>query len=222
MPEQGDARVKIKSRVNVSGVRAKARRAAAAGPQARRAAIREMLRPVLGVVEQQAPRDTQRYVRAYAIAGVDLGVPLAVPPVRPGRFAEDFLPKLRKQYEYWQMRQNQYIAANRTHQPYYRKIVRRVERARIELERWDPTAIIILGRGKRITRAVDKVYGGRGRFLEVGDKTFAELRNQEPHARIVEARIFRMREILRNAGRAVGLARAKRAHLRELRAAQAA
>jgi len=207
------------SKTDISKMLAKHRKILEAGPEARRAGLRELATPVLRQVESLAPRDTQRYVRAYMQAGQELGVPVAVPQVVKGHFADEFLPRLKAQLSYWMTRQRQYENAGRTREKYYRKILRRVNQCRTQLERWDPSAIIVFGRhGKTVTRAISQVYGGAGRFVDVGSRTFLQLTNKEPHARIVESRHFPMREILKS-GKAVGLAKAKREHLKAIKAA---
>lgn len=218
----------MKSSLDMRKMTEKHRRWKAAGPVARRAGLREMARPIFQVVSQKGPRDTNRYVRAYMVASNELGIGLAIPAVKPGHFANEFLPMLRRQVAYWEMRDEQYRRENRTHQKYYRKIQARLMKAREQLQKWDETSIIIFGRASRaqgggatLTRAVSRVFGGEGRFIDHDHLTFIQIVNKEPHARIVEARIFpEAKQLLSGkAARTVGLKAIKGAHLRVLKAA---
>lgn len=87
------------------------------------------------------------------------------------------------------------------------------------------TAIVIGGRGRAPGGAPEtarqlqtfraKVYGGTGRVFEVGGKAFYELRNREPHARIVEKR-WRVAARAAAGLRGLGLRRASNAYLKTL------
>lgn len=212
-----------RGKTDISKMLAKHRAIVNAGPKARQAALREVAGPILAAVEAQAPRDTNRYVRAYMQAANQIGVGKAEPPVQEGKFAEEFLTRLETQVSYWQTRYNQYVNAGRTKERYFRKIEKRLTKAREQLQKWNPSAIIIFGRrsakgGNTLTRAIGEVYGGEGRFVESGNRTFLQLVNKEPHARIVETRHFGMRSLLNRATKGTGVSRAKAAHLKVLKA----
>jgi hypothetical protein len=207
-----------RGKTDISKMLAKHRRLAAAGPEARRAALREMLKPVLAEVEAKAPRDTNRYVRAYMQARLGLGIPGVIPGVEKSEFLETVVWRLRRQLGLWEARMEYMRREGRTDEKYYRKVVRNVERLREMGAKYTDSSIVIFGRGEQIHRTISTIYGGEGRFVDLGNRTFAQLINREPHARIVESRHFAMRQLLYRQGKNVGLARAKAAHLRELKA----
>jgi len=90
----------------------------------------------------------------------------------------------------------------RTAQPYYAKMVRmaehagkQVERAARELTRaegseafifFDAESIVQRKQNRSLSTVRHTVYGGEGRIVRHGTTAFVELRNKEPHARIVE------------------------------------
>ena len=92
--------------------------------------------------------------------------------------------------------------AKRTAQPYYAKMKRlarraekQIERAARELEKaegseafvfFDVEGITQRRQGRSLSTVRDTVYGGEGRMLRHGTTAYVELRNKEPHARIVE------------------------------------
>mgnify|MGYP007005604090 CR=1 FL=1 len=83
----------------------------------------------------------------------------------------------------------------RRHEKAWVKATGYVQRANEEKAKLTPTSIAIglYGRGRKGraigTQIVKTVYGGDGRVLSSADATVIELRNKEPHARILESRL---------------------------------
>jgi hypothetical protein len=91
----------------------------------------------------------------------------------------------------------------RTRQPYYKKILKRLraaekklKRVREEIEKaagvtgvifFSSESVVGRNRNQAFTTVRATVYGGEGRVVVENGRTFVELRNQEPHVRVVEA-----------------------------------
>lgn len=111
-----------------------------------------------------------------------------------------------------------------------RKAEKQVARAEEELALFDrsPFAIVMGGRRTKSAAALGrlstvrtKVYGGTATVRELGAMTVVELRNKEPHARIVEKRDRTMRGALAAGFRGTGLRRIGRRHLEAATAGRA-
>jgi ribosomal protein L18E len=181
----------------------------------------ELVRRVGGrvqtTIEKDWPRDTNRSVRGFAMAHRDIGVQgVIVPAVRESAYTRQNLQRLVRQVRAagravnkWARIEQLYVRANRTHQKYYRTILKelrfhtkRFNRATEELERFtravkEGGTPVVIGQGRkkyrrgvstptRIATVRSAVYGGEGRVRRSGDATVAEIRNKEPHVRIVE------------------------------------
>jgi len=135
-----------------------------------------------------------------------------------------------------------YRLRGRTGEPYYRKIVSRKNKARKTADRgmeelakaMESDGFLFMDRGgfvygtnrgnlknhnlKRLTTVRTKVYGGAGKRMVVNGQRFLELKNFEPHARIVE-RVARHGHPLRvamSSVRVVGMRRASDAYMKKL------
>ena len=111
-----------------------------------------------------------------------------------------------EQYQRWDAeappRKDGKPRSKRTAQPYYAKMVRveqsslkRLKRATEELAKargsdgfvfFDVEGIAQRKQGRKLSTVREKVYGGEGRVIRGGTMAVVELRNKEPHARIVE------------------------------------
>lgn len=141
---------------------------------------------------------------------------VVVPALKESAYNERNLQRLQSQVAFYAKTVNRwagyeaaYARANRTHQGYYRVILkeirfheRRYRRAVEELFRLaraieEGGTPVVIGSGrKKLRRGVPThtriatvratVYGGEGRIRRSGDATVAEIRNKEPHTRIVE------------------------------------
>ncbi len=181
-------------------------------PTAREHALTAMGREFALVLERYWPRDTNRSARGWLIAANEAGLgPLIIPPVKSSKFADQWLLRLGRQlnkasqsYEFWsKIVDHRYERTGRKGKWYTDALKhrdnasKRLEAARRELKRFNKIegegggAIVIFGNSKK--RSLDltvryKIYGGRGRRIETGTTSYAELANLEPHVRIVESR----------------------------------
>jgi hypothetical protein len=147
-----------------------------------------------------APVDTGRFRKNLAEAANDAGVgPLPVNRTGRSRFAAVYLQRLLESVSYWTMMDERYQRERRTGQPFYAKILRKRERAELELRRFETTndAIVIGGLyGQKDPTVRYKHYRGRGRVRQTKTRTIVELRNTEAHASIVERRTGVMRNAI--------------------------
>lgn len=195
--------------VETKKAREKIRRVLQSGPSARRAAVVAMVRAIMQRVEVAAPRDTNRYVRAWMQAANMAGVgPFAVPNVVPAKHRDAIYEAILEQERFWGMIVQRY-ESQRRYDKWYRQAQKKLERAReqirkfFESEEADGGMIAMnlrinrggkpgygqWGFGKGMAkeiRILNKVYGGEGRLLEGSHSTTVHLRNKEPHASIVE------------------------------------
>lgn len=179
------------------------------GPAARRAAVVAMVRAIMERVHTTAPRDTNRYIRAWMQAANMAGVgPFPVPKVIPAKHRDAIYEALREQERFWGMITQRY-ESQRRYDKWYRQAQKKWERAReqlrkfLESEEADGAVIAInlrinrggkpgygqwgLGRGMaKEIRILNKTYGGEGRLIDLPGSTTVHLRNKEPHASIVE------------------------------------
>lgn len=166
----------------------------------------------------------------------------AVVTVRESKRGNDIRKRFKVQYEKWTGLEKKYLRWKASYEarpghekwPSYRKLLRTLDKVGDVVDRLINTAAelnaktdaelataIVIG-GKRtqrpgltnLLRVDTKLYGGKARLWREATRTMAELRNMEPHARIVEAR-------LRIGGNAVsnvkgaGLKRAGKAYIEE-------
>jgi hypothetical protein len=158
---------------------------------ARRVATIENARSVCRIAYNNAPVDTGRFKKNLAEAANRAGVgPLVPIKTKRSKFADRLVPRLAEEAAYWTLRDNQYQAAGRTDEPYYRKILKNRNRAELELRRFEQTedAIVINAFGGRRASVRYKVYIGRGRIRQTQTRTIVEVHNTEAHASIVEKR----------------------------------
>lgn len=195
---------------------------------ARTKALRVLVYQTVRYVVQYAPRDTNRFVRAWQQAGNDLGVgPFVLTPIESGRYLAN-VRRLRKQVALYDFRVQAYIKADRMYykgvkksglDKGYVRAKKQLDRAEAELAKLleageESGAIIIGGRRKakstslsRLATVRTTVYGGQGRWIVTPDQTLARIHNREPHASIVNRNTFvvsdAMRAVRRFGGRRV-------------------
>ena len=179
-------------------------------PIAARAAVVAGADAVVDAIERTGPRDTNRYVRGWQESAIKAGgKPRMVLPVVEGRFATFQIGQLEKQVRRiegqirWRSERFERWSKGRDGRP--RKLSKwmHAERRRIYslvnlLERakehlrlaMGSDSFVLIGRGygRRISTVRTKVYGGTGRVRFTGGAAKIELRNREPHVRIVESR----------------------------------
>lgn len=173
---------------------------------ARQQALRVLTERAVRYIIANAPRDTNRFVRAYQQAGNDLGVgPFVLVPIESGRYMAN-VRRLRRQVALYDFRVRAYVNADRMYykgvkksglDKGYVKAKKQLDRAEAELAKLleageDSGAIVIGGRRKakstslsRLATVRTTVYGGEGRWLVGPDLTAARIVNREPHARLV-------------------------------------
>ncbi len=181
---------------------------------ARREATIVAGKAIVRIAYDQAPEDTLRFKKNLAQASNRAGVgPLPVPRTRQSRYYDLYLKRLNARLADAIKWDEKYQRENRTGQPYYRKVLRRRNRAELELRRFEQTqdAIVIgagnihrggfWGENKATVRY--KNYTGRGRIRQTRDQTIIEIHNTEAHASIVESKHRTMKNAI-NAVRAAG------------------
>lgn len=164
------------------------------------------------IAKAKAHSDTNRYVRGWELAHNQLpGVaPVGVSAVKPSRLTDQLQKRLEKQADYWREQQRRWdrnIANYETRQGHerwasYRQALRTqakvreiAARAQQELDTFknSPGAILVGGRAGKsryrlgalaTTRAIP--LGGYSRLYDSPTGWVADIRNREPHARIVE------------------------------------
>lgn len=199
-------------KVDTSQLLSKLERARVATPLAARGALEVMVQDVAMKVMRTAPRDTQRYIRAWGMAFADVGVKgLPLVNLRKSRQYGKQLLMLVKQAELWKSRaaakrgrlRAWYVEKNRPLDRYGQRLEKQVlkleeiaRRAREEVQRFTGSRepVIVIGRsegswGKRALATTRvKVYGGDGLWIVTDERVMVRLRNKEPHARIVESK----------------------------------
>lgn len=172
--------------------------------------LRDQAREFVQFVVTAAPKDTNRYARAWAMAGNAAGLgPFPVPEVRESRFWAQNRERLLNQVnrmqdsvDFWTRiiaeRYDKQGRRGKWRSDAVRKLARaerRLRRAREELEKFmraEGGAAILIGRagkaGNLKLTVRHKIYGGTGREFMVAGRTFIQLHNREAHARIVERR----------------------------------
>lgn len=188
----------VKFSIDSRVLKRKLRQAIAASPEARKVALPLVVSRVVQRIDDAAPRDTQRYVRGWIMAGREVGVTsLPLPGVRPSKRAEEIKAALLRRAKYWDYIVRRYEAQGRRDK-WERKARRKLASAVKALESFTETAIAFnLRGGPREVSIRTKIHGGSGRVEVIGDRTYVELRNAEPHARIVERRFGVLREAQR-------------------------
>lgn len=178
---------------------------------------------VVDRLEKDAPRDTQRYVRGWVEAAISAGgKSRLVPEVVRGRFATAQLAILERQvksiekqikwrserFERWS---KDSTGAGRKLTPWMQRERRRIysllnllERAKeqFRMADGDGESFILIGKGygRRLATVRTKVYGGSGRVVFKGGEARIELKNKEPHVRIVESRMAPLARAIQRAG----------------------
>jgi len=182
---------------------------------ARRDALGVVVEQFVRVLVREGPRDTNRFVRAYQQAANDLGLgPFLVLDVVPGKDVarrERLVRQLRKWSAIVELNERAgrttYKGVKRTGpDKNYLRAVRLRDRAAKELAEFAENSLVIGGRrGSRgvgqLATVRTKIFGGKGRWIEAGGDLFAEVRNLEPHARIVQRRTKIINRGLGAAGR---------------------
>lgn len=236
----------LRVRGNMTGFRERAASMRALGPAGRAAALRSSIGHRVRAWMEIAPRDTNRYVRAWAESAVQIGAEgIVIPPLQKSRYLERYVEAFefriaqlagRMRATEAQIRDGRpnragvrrplspsaRARAEKTVQSLRTRIARERQRLR-DLLAHDHALVIgagpIYDRGggdsfialhKSWTKPTVrlKVYGGAGTLRHSGIMTVARLKNKEPHASIVQARIG-----MRAAKTAVMLARAKERYL---------
>lgn len=184
---------------------------------------------------QQAQNDISRGGTTVA------PVPLSV--IKPGRYAAGILTRIRKQSSYWtavriklQHRVDDLRRAGvKDNGPRMTRALATLEKVKAIEERAkeslrfmqenpDTATHAILIGGKRtqnpyafgrLARVDAKFHGGFARFYSVGNQTYIEVKNLEPHANIVESRTQLMRTAL-GAVKAYGFRSIRGAYIKQL------
>lgn len=201
--------------------------------KAREQALRVLSERFITYIVNNAPKDTNRFVRAYQQAGNDLGLgPYVVAPVLPGRFQAN-VRRLQNQVFKWDYIVSRYEREGRTMYKGVKKNGpdkgyvkakalrdRAVEELNKLLEAGEGSGAIVMGGSKkakgvkRLATVRTQVYGGEGRWLVGPNTTAARIHNKEPHASIVD----RNTRVVSNGMRAVrrfGGQRVSEKYLRE-------
>lgn len=182
------------TRASIDGLRRVHRGLKADQRQTRQRAAVAAAAEVVRAVVALAPRDTNRYVRAYGMAVNELGGGVGVPPLAETKYSA-FLVRLERQVRKWRSRVERYEGQNRQRERGYLQALNQLYRAEEQLRQWSPTAVVVWGRGGRsetaassLIRAFGREFGGEGYLVDTPAGAEVVLRNREPHARIVEQR----------------------------------
>lgn len=186
------------------------------GPEARARALEFGMGGAVSYLLKHSPRDTNRYVAAWAMAANEGGLgPFTAPQIRPSRDAEKIEARLSKQYWKWHDEAEEFTQIVRRYEEqgrrdkWYRDAKRKLRKYEKLRDRAGQTLdefylagglagsiILIAGRkaGKRgpglssLASIRPTFYGGKGERIQAGSRTFIKLTNLEPHARLVERR----------------------------------
>lgn len=178
------------------------------GPAGRRAVVVTMTRTVLQRVIATAPRDTRRYVRAWAKAGNAAGIgSFSLPPLQKAKRVELFATRLKAQVDRWQRIVTRYESQGRKDK-WYNQAKRKLNYAQEQMQKFvdqmakGGTIIAINAYSaadfKKPVRVLNPEYGGDGQIIETQGTTFVRLHNKEAHASFVE----RNTKVMRNASSA--------------------
>ncbi len=222
----------INGRIDSRVFRRKIRDAVRASPEARRAGLVLMGRSVANVIVRHSPRDTQRFVRSFVMAGNEAGVlTMPLPKLVPSRYLADHQNRLLRQYRKlvgflvtWYG--DVHFPTRRKPDRWFHRLREAMLKAERQLAEMTETAILIGGRRSGVLSRLATVrreeHGGTGRWLDYAGRTYLELRSLEPHAAIVESRTRVVSTAISNL-RGFGLMRAGDAYIAKVaRAAQLA
>lgn len=223
--------------VSAVNLKSKHRAMARASPKARQRAAVGLVQDLVTSLQQIAPQDTRRYIRAWTLAGNMIGAKNPMPVLKRSSRHAEYIRRLEAQWfaakrrveTLTNLRDRWYKDRKRT--GYYRKLntqinaaQRRVEKAEIELTKAGMNESFIFIGGRRGKRGVglagvrEKIYGGRGRLVHGQFTTLIRLHNLEPHARIVERRSKALAKSERVAA-LLGLRKAKKSYINAVVAA---
>lgn len=204
--------------MNIRGLQMRLRAMANASPAARRSAVRIMGETVIKRVLATSPADTNRYKRGWAEAGNAAGVGIfAVPQYnRSSRYSE-MLSKLADAAADWRyILKTRYDDKGRNdrHRAKAQAQLEKAEKRLADFLSNESGAVVgfnLYGGGRQFS-ARHKIYGGRGRIVSIGDRTYVELHNLEPHATMVEKQRGVMRRAVGSL-RGAGLKRAGKGYI---------
>ena len=208
--------------VNRQQLERKLRQALLASPAAREAGAREITRRVVTEVNETTHRDTNRYVRGWALAANSAGCgPIAVRQLNKSSVWEKILAKVQQDFDFWNFVVDRYERSRRVDKWKY-KAVLELQKARDKLNQLLGTegkAVIAfnLYGGKRAPSFRHRIYGGTGRVVRHGDRTYFELHNLEPHTTLVEWK-FGILKAAQKRYRGLGFRRERVAYLQVVRA----
>lgn len=211
-------------RTNTAGLDAKLSRVTAELRNSSLVLARQQAGKFIEFTQLASPRDTNRYIRAWAMAGNAAGVagaPFPVAAVQNSEFRDQLIQRLESQlgrYErsvkYWSdLLEKRYYIPGRTDQwkaDAERKLataIKRLGRSQEELDKYINAegAIVIFRKAKRGLNVTvrDKVYGGNGWVQWSNGLPLVVLHNKEGHASIIEKQhrvVSRGRSVVRGAG----------------------
>lgn len=222
--------------INTDLLRRRLETARQSGPRAREDAARVLAAAFVEFAVEHAPRDTNRYVNGWIMAARQVGATTRTPlPTRESRYRKMYENVLTRQLT--RLERKSKSLARTLDRWYYskgrrgpwlrkmerelRKLERRAERAREELEafRSNPDVIVMdlfRRKGGRATQRLattrSAIYGGAGALLRAGSRVFVRLHNREAHASFVE-REHRIVSRAMGQMRRVGVRRAGRAYI---------
>ena len=225
------------SRVDTSELRARLMDLRARVPAITRIAALEMNALLAERVAETSPRDTNRFVRGWLLAAMDVGpITVAVPNVAASARHSEYVDYLNRELRRAQKVLQGIVAVidlwytskpnRRRNTPAYREL----ERKRKKQEKWigriteelkklndDPSALLFdKERGNRNYSTVRTgVHGGRGVLVRLPGKTVVRWHNLEAHATIIERKYGIIRNAL-GATRAAGVSRMQKKIAREL------
>lgn len=188
----------IRGSVDTRVFDAKMRKAQAAIPVEAVKAVRDGVAGVVHRVLETGRRDTNRYVRGWALAGAEATKQaFPTPAVVESKRAQQILGRLVEQLEYWTFIVRRYERQGRTDR-WYNQAVRRRLSAIKQIEKFSSGGGASIAfdlysyqrarDGRALTTIRNKIYGGSGRTLLLGEKVFVEIHNKEPHTSVVEYR----------------------------------
>lgn len=192
---------------------------------ARETAMRALVGQVIEHVVRNGPKDTNRYVRGWAMAGRSIGAYKgSIPSIQAGSNEESVLNALQNQVEYFEARVVKlegvlasWYPPGKKRTDYCLKLEKELRKAKTNARKAQDTfdeakantgfIVFDLGRGavydgkyrpqKRRATIRAKAYGGYGSMRSVKDETTVVLTNREPHTRVVESRFPGLRKTLR-------------------------
>lgn len=213
----------ITFKTNADRFAARVRATVARCPVARRAGTVVLTHQVMKMVVDNEHRDTNRHANGWAMAANAAGCgPLPVRSLNKSSVFDKMLKHLTESVEFYRFVYHTRFAdrkvTDRLRVKWAAKLEKAEQRLRDFLSTQDGAVVVFnLYGGGRAPNFRHKIYGGTGRIVSIGDRTYAELHNLEAHTTVVERRFGMLRRAMSRV-RGTGFQRAGKGYVAKLKA----